>query len=129
MFTFTNFLLIGVGAAMGAWLRWFITYALYMLYPAIPLGTVSVNLLGGFLMGLSLAAFQNSSIIYNEEIRLLLNVGFLGSLTTFSAYSADILSFLQKGQISMAIILIFSNVLGALLFAYIGWFIFNFLVD
>jgi len=129
MFTFTNFLLIGVGAAMGAWLRWFITYVLYMLYPAIPLGTLSVNLLGGFLMGLSLAAFQNSSIIYGEELRLILNVGFLGGLTTFSAYSADIISFLQKGQISMAIIIIFSNVLGALLFAYIGWFIFNFLID
>jgi CrcB protein len=129
MFNLTNFLIVGFSAAIGAWLRWIIGYLLYTLYPGIPLGTLAVNLLGGFLMGLSIAYFQNITISVNEELKLFINIGFLGGLTTFSAYTSDIFSLLQKGEVQTSFLFLISHVLGALIMAFIGWYILIFLMD
>jgi CrcB protein len=129
MFTFTNFILVGISAAIGAWLRWIITYSLAIISPSIPIGTLTVNLLGGLLIGMSFAALQSPTVNISEETRLIINIGFLGSLTTFSAYSVDILNLMQKGEVGMSIIFIISNALGVLLFSCIGCFIFKLLVD
>jgi len=129
MFSFTNFILVGFSAAIGAWLRWGTTYILALLYPSLPLGTLLVNIVGGFIMGLSYAAFQSSAVNITEDVRVALNVGFLGSLTTFSAYSADILNLFQKGETYMGITFIFANALGVLLFSYLGWYLFNLFLD
>ncbi|MDC0127323.1 fluoride efflux transporter CrcB [Methylophilaceae bacterium] len=129
MFTFTNFLIIGFAAAVGAWLRWLIGYFLYILYPGLPFGTLAVNLLGGFLMGMSIAYFQATTSNLSEELKLFINIGFLGGLTTFSAYTSDIFSFLQKGEVQTSFIFMVSHVIGALIMAYIGWYIIIFLTD
>ena len=129
MFTFTNFILIGFTAAIGAWLRWGTTYFLTTLYPTLPFGTLLVNIVGGFIMGISYATVQSSSVNLTEDVRVILNVGFLGSLTTFSAYSADILNLFQKSEIFMGITFIFANALGVLLFSYLGWYLFNLFLD
>ena len=129
MFTFTNFLIIGFAAAVGAWLRWLIGYFLYILYPGLPFGTLAVNLLGGFLMGMSIAYFQATTSNLSEELKLFINIGFLGGLTTFSAYTSDIFSFLQKGEVQTSFIFMVSHVIGALIMAYIGWDIIIFLTD
>ena len=71
MFNLTNFLVVGFAAAIGAWLRWGVGYVLYLLYPTLPLGTLAVNLLGGFLMGLSIAYFQTSTSQISEELKIL----------------------------------------------------------
>ena len=128
-FTFTNFLIVGFAAAIGAWLRWLIGYLLYVLYPGLPLGALAVNLLGGFLIGMSIAYFQISASTISDELKLFINIGFLGGLTTFSAYTSEIFSFLQKGEVQTSLLFLVSHVFGALTMAYIGWYILICLMD
>tara|TARA_B100000035_G_scaffold233403_1_gene201627 strand:+ start:2950 stop:3333 length:384 start_codon:yes stop_codon:yes gene_type:complete len=120
-----NFLLIGFSAAIGAWLRWLIGACFAGLFPGLPLGTLAVNLLGGLLMGISIAFFQSLTNI-SEELKLIINVGFLGGLTTFSAYTLDIFALIQKGELFMALLLIFAHVIGALVLCYVGFYVTNF---
>ena len=125
MFTFSNFMLVGVAAAFGAWLRWLITYFLTIVDPSLPHGTLVVNLIGGLLIGISFAAIQSTSIDVSEEIKLILNVGFLGAFTTFSTYSIELLNLFLKGEIALGIFFGALNVIGALLFCFIGWYLSN----
>ena len=125
MFTFSNFMLVGVAAAFGAWLRWLITYFLSTVDPSLPHGTLVVNLIGGLFIGISFAAIQSTSINVSEEIKLILNVGFLGAFTTFSTYSMELLNLFLKGEIALGIFFGALNVMGALLFCFIGWYLFN----
>ena len=128
MFTFSNFMLVGVAAAFGAWLRWLITYFLSTIDPSLPHGTLVVNLIGGLFIGISFAAIQSTSIDVSEEIKLILNVGFLGAFTTFSTYSMELLNLFLKGEIALGIFFGALNVIGALLFCFIGWYLFNLLL-
>ena len=128
MFTFSNFMLVGVAAAFGAWLRWLITYFLSTVDPSLPHGTLAVNLIGGLFIGISFAAIQSTSIDVSEEIKLILNVGFLGAFTTFSTYSMELLNLFLKGEIALGIFFGALNVIGALLFCFIGWYLFNLLL-
>ena len=125
MFTFSNFMLVGVAAAFGAWLRWLITYFLSTVDPSLPHGTLVVNLIGGLFIGISFAAIQSTSIDVSEEIKLILNVGFLGAFTTFSTYSMELLNLFLKGEIALGVFFGALNVIGALLFCFIGWYLFN----
>ena len=125
MFTFSNFMLVGLAAAFGAWLRWLITYFLTIVDPSLPHGTLVVNLIGGLFIGISFAAIQSTSIDVSEEIKLILNVGFLGAFTTFSTYSMELLNLFLKGEIALGIFFGALNVMGALLFCFIGWYLFN----
>ena len=128
MFTFSNFMLVGVAAAFGAWLRWLVTYFLTIVDPSLPHGTLVVNLIGGLFIGISFAAIQSTSIDVSEEIKLILNVGFLGAFTTFSTYSMELLNLFLKGEIALGIFFGALNVMGALLFCFIGWYLFNLLL-
>ena len=128
MFTFSNFMLVGVAAAFGAWLRWLITYFLTIVDPSLPHGTLVVNLIGGLFIGISFAAIQSTSIDVSEEIKLILNVGFLGAFTTFSTYSMELLNLFLKGEIALGIFFGALNVMGALLFCFMGWYLFNLLL-
>ena len=125
MFTFSNFMLVGVAAAFGAWLRWLITYFLTIVDPSLPHGTLVVNLIGGLFIGISFAAIQSTSIDVSEEIKLILNVGFLGAFTTFSTYSMELLNLFLKGEVALGIFFGALNVIGALLFCFIGWYLVN----
>ena len=125
MFTFSNFMLVGAAAAFGAWLRWLITYFFSTIDPSLPHGTLVVNLIGGLFIGISFAAIQSTSIDVSEEIKLILNVGFLGAFTTFSTYSMELLNLFLKGEIALGIFFGALNVIGALLFCFIGWYLFN----
>ena len=116
-----NFLLIGISAAIGAWFRWFIGAGFAGLFPSLLYGTLAVNLLGGLLMGLSIAFFQHVNEI-SEELKIIINVGFLGGLTTFSAYTADIFLLLQRGDFLIALLLVLAHVVGALTLCYLGFY-------
>jgi fluoride exporter len=121
-------MMVGVAAAFGAWLRWLITYFLSTVDPSLPHGTLVVNLIGGLFIGISFAAIQSTSIDVSEEIKLILNVGFLGAFTTFSTYSMELLNLFLKGEIALGILFGALNVIGALLFCFIGWYLFNLLL-
>jgi CrcB protein len=88
---------ICVGASLGALLRWWLGAQLNSLFPAVPPGTLAANLVGGYVIGLAIAFFAMYSAIA-PEWRLLIITGFCGGLTTFSTFSAEIVTLLQQGR-------------------------------
>jgi CrcB protein len=109
---------VASGAALGALLRWLAGLWLNASWSGFPLGTLLVNGAGGLLIGVALAWFERSP---NELLRLLLVTGFLGGLTTFSAFSAESLLLLQRGQWLMGLLHTGAHVLGALACAALGF--------
>lgn len=95
------FAAVGIGAALGAWLRWGLGLLLNALYPTIPLGTLAANLLGGYLIGMAVAFFAQHPGL-SPEWRLLVVTGFLGGLTTFSTFSAELFTLLSRAQYAAA---------------------------
>jgi CrcB protein len=88
---------ICVGASLGALLRWWLGAQLNHVFPTVPPGTLTANLVGGYLVGLAIAFFATYSAIA-PEWRLLIITGFCGGLTTFSTFSAEIVTLLQQGR-------------------------------
>ncbi|WP_026854034.1 fluoride efflux transporter CrcB [Geothrix fermentans] len=99
---FYSFLAVGVGAALGAWLRWGLGALLNPMLPALPLGTLAANLLGGYLVGVAVAVFTQHPGLA-PEARLLIITGFLGGLTTFSTFSAEAVHLLTRGEYLWAV--------------------------
>lgn len=97
-----GFIAVGVGAALGAWARWGLGLWLNPVYPAVPAGTLAANLIGGYLIGVALAFFAQHPGL-PPEWRLLLITGFLGALTTFSTFSAEVVTMLTRGQYHWAL--------------------------
>ena len=112
---------VGAGAALGAWIRWGLGIALNP--SLLPLGTLVANLGGGLLMGAALAYFAATPA--QNELRLFVMTGFLGGLTTFSAFSAEAFNLLHKQQYAWASAHILSHVLGSLLMTALGFWVFN----
>lgn len=108
---------VGLGAAAGALLRWQAGVWLNTRWVGFPLGTLLVNLLGGLMIGMALEYFGRQP---NELLKLLLVTGFLGGLTTFSAFSGESLALLQRGQFGWALTHSAAHVLGALGCAALG---------
>lgn len=110
-------LAVGLGASLGALLRWRAGVWLNTSWQGFPLGTLLVNLAGGLLIGMALEYFGRQP---NELLKLLLVTGFLGGLTTFSAFSGESLSLLQRGQFGLALAHAAAHVLGSLACAAAG---------
>lgn len=110
---------ISVGAALGALLRWALGLWLNALFPSIPPGTLLANLIGGYLIGLALAIFANHPG-FAPEWRLLVITGFLGGLTTFSTFSAEVSALLQQGRLLWAGAAISVHVGGSLVMTLLG---------
>ncbi|MGO1345034.1 fluoride efflux transporter CrcB, partial [Chromohalobacter japonicus] len=110
---------IGAGAALGANLRWLLGIWLNALFPSIPPGTLAANWLGAWLIGLSIAFFAQLPHL-SPEWRLFVVTGFLGALTTFSTFSAEMFTNLQAGRYLMALSGIAVHVLGSLVMTGVG---------
>ncbi|MCX7674045.1 MAG: fluoride efflux transporter CrcB [Thiobacillaceae bacterium] len=110
---------IGIGAALGAWLRWGLGLALNALYPSIPMGTLVANLLGGYLVGLALAWFAQHPGLA-PEWRLFVITGFLGGLTTFSTFSAEVYTLLARAQFGHALAAMGLHLAGSLAMTALG---------
>lgn len=96
-----NFAAIGIGAAVGAWVRWLLGLWLNPLLPSLPLGTLAANLLGGYLIGAAVTVFQ-LNVDLPPELRLFFITGVLGGLTTFSTFSAEVVALLQRADYAWA---------------------------
>ena len=112
-------LAVGVGAAFGAWLRWGLGVALNAVVPQLPMGTLVANLAGGFLIGVAVELFTLHPVLA-PEIRLFVITGFLGGLTTFSTFSAETVSLLQRGQAGWAVSIISAHLLGSIAMTLLG---------
>ena len=88
---------ICLGASLGALLRWWLGTQLNHFFPTIPPGTLVANLAGGYIIGVAIAFFATFSAL-SPEWRLLVITGFCGGLTTFSTYSAELVTLLQQGR-------------------------------
>lgn len=97
-----SFAAVGVGAAVGAWLRWGLAVWLAAAHPKVPGGTLVANLAGGYLIGIALGFFASYPQL-SPEWRLFAITGFLGGLTTFSAFSGEAMVLLQRGDYGWAI--------------------------
>jgi len=112
-------LAISVGASLGALLRWWLGLALNSLFPSIPPGTLVSNLVGGYLVGLAIAFFATYSALA-PEWRLLVITGFCGGLTTFSTFSAEIVTLLQQGRAAWAFAAAGAHLAGSLVATFAG---------
>jgi CrcB protein len=108
--TWTTYLFVAIGGALGACLRLFANVALTnVLGKSLPFATLSVNVLGSFGLGLALAWFSQQSDMSND-LKLMISVGFLGAFTTFSTFSIEVFWYLQEGDWLKAGLTILLNV-------------------
>jgi CrcB protein len=115
----TSIVVIAIGAALGALLRWYFAVQLNARFPNLPPGTLTANLVGGYLIGVAMAAF----IAYPDlppQLKLLIVTGFLGGLTTFSSFSAEVVTALMSGRALWAIVTISVHVIGSVTMTILG---------
>lgn len=119
MMGYYGFLVVGVGAVLGAWLRWWLGILLNPVFPTIPLGTLAVNLLGGYVIGVAIMFFTENAGL-PPEARLFVITGFLGTLTTFSTFSAESVTLFSRGEYLWALAHITLHLGGSLIMTTLG---------
>lgn len=114
-----SILAISAGASLGALLRWALGLGFNAIWVTMPLGTLVANLVGGYLIGLSISYFETNAGL-PAEMKLFIITGFLGGLTTFSTFSAEVVAILQSGSYIRAFLTIGFHVLGSLALTLLG---------
>jgi len=104
---------VGIGATLGAWLRWGLSAWLNPRVPLFPLGTLAANLVGGYLVGVAIAYFAARHDLA-PEVRLFVVTGFLGGLTTFSTFSSEVTQLLLRGDYAAGGSLAIVHLIGSL---------------
>lgn len=104
---------VSVGGTLGCLFRWWLALQLNRLFPTIPPGTLAANLIGGYIIGMALGYFALDAAA-PPEWRLFVMTGFCGGLTTFSTFSAEVITLLQRAQVGFALGEIGVHVLGSL---------------
>ena len=123
MFSLPPLLLVIIGGGIGAGFRYQIGgVALRLLGPTFPYGTLTINILGGFMMGVLAGLLTKPPLLGpdGEPLRLFLGVGVLGGFTTFSTFSLESVNMLNRGQPIMAASYALASVIGSVLALYAG---------
>lgn len=115
----SGFVAVGLGAALGAWARWLLGLALNPLFVALPLGTLAANVIGGYLIGVAVGLFHFNAQ-WPLTLKLFAITGFLGGLTTFSTFSAEVVERMLAGQPLLAIGLASVHLVGSLTATWLG---------
>jgi CrcB protein len=117
--TWLGLVCVLVGGALGSALRWMFGLALNPVVPNLPLGTLAVNLIGGFVIGAAIAFFDHFHQL-PPEWRLLVVTGLCGGFTTFSAFSGETVNLLLREEYGWSLAIVAAHVLGSLLLTLIG---------
>ena len=112
-------LLVALGAIPGAWLRLRLVNHLQPMLPRKHWGTFAVNVTACFFLGLVLALVERCGPM--TDLALLIGVGFLGSLSTFSTFVMEVLNELRAGQTLLALVLMFASLVMGLVAAAAGY--------
>jgi len=97
-----SFLAVSMGGMLGCLARWFLAIVLNRYFPTIPPGTLAANVIGCYIIGMALALFMAYPAV-TPEWRLFLTTGFCGGLTTFSTFSAELVTLMQSGRAAWAL--------------------------
>jgi CrcB protein len=114
-----SLLAVAVGGMLGCLVRWCLALFLNRYFPTIPPGTLAANLIGCYVIGLALAIFTANPAL-PVEWRLFVTTGFCGGLTTFSTFSAEVVTLLQGGRLAWAMGAITVHLVGSLLMTFAG---------
>jgi fluoride exporter len=114
------------GAGLGALLRWVLGLRLNPVFPTLPLGTLAANLIGGLLVGFAVAWLGRHPGL-PPEVRLFVITGFLGGLTTFSTFSAEVVNLLGRGEYGWGLASAGAHLTGSLILTAIGMVLANLL--
>src|SRR5215831_2467746 len=114
-----SIIVISVGAIAGALLRWWLGNTLNSQFPTIPPGTLAANLIGAYVVGIAIALFATYPAIA-PEWRLFVITGFCGALTTFSTYSAELVTLLQQGRAAWACAAALTHLAGSIVMTFAG---------
>ena len=117
-------LAVFLGGGTGSVLRWWLGMKFNPMHHAIPIGTLTANLLGAFIIGAGLAWFNRLTDI-DPMWKLLITTGFCGGLTTFSTFSAEAFHLLQRGALGWLGAHLLLHVLGSVLMTWVGFSLFN----
>lgn len=114
-----SFLAVSLGGMLGCLLRWLLAVVMNGYFPTVPPGTLAANLIGCYVIGIAIAFFT-AYPAFAPEWRLFLTTGFCGGLTTFSTFSAEIVTLLQTGRPAWALAGVAVHLIGSLLMTLAG---------
>jgi len=120
--SWSGFFAVGLGGAIGCWMRWMLGVLLNPVFPTLPLGTLAANLTGGLIMGCMMGVFEHFQAL-PPEVRLFVMTGFLGGLTTFSTFSAEANTLLLRGQVMWFGAHVAVHLIGSLTMTILGIFL------
>jgi fluoride exporter len=110
---------VAIGGVLGAWSRWWLSYLLNPLWPSLPPGTLTANLVGGYVIGFLIELFALHSEI-PSEVALFAITGYLGALTTFSTFSAEAVTLFARGEYIWAVCHVTGHLAGSLMMTVLG---------
>lgn len=117
-----NYLLVILGSALGGGLRYWLSNAVYKYFPVtFPYGTLAVNIVGSFILGLIVFVFDEKELL-NSQLKIFLTIGLCGGFTTFSTFSLETFNLLRDSEYLLAVLNIIASLLlciGGLFLAYI----------
>jgi len=116
-----NYLLVGIGAGLGGTLRYWLSAVVYRFLPSyFPFGTLTVNVIGSFLLGILIFGFDDKELL-SPTLKLLLAIGFCGGFTTFSTFSLETINLLRDSEFLFAGLNVILNVTVTLLSIYLAY--------
>ena len=114
------YLLVGIGGALGAMARYGVGTAITAPANGFPLATFLINITGSLAMGLLIGILARTTPQYQNEIRLFVAVGVFGGFTTFSSFSLDAITLIERGDFVLATAYIVGSVVISLVGLYVG---------